>query len=68
VRAKFLLLALALLVVLGAAAALGGATKVTICHRTGGAAAVTLSVDESAVPAHLAHGDQAGACTISGSK
>jgi len=38
--------------------------KVTICHLPPGNPenAHTISVDESALPAHLAHGDSMGAC------
>lgn len=41
--------------------------KVTICHKTGptfgyGPDAVTITVGERAVPAHLAHGDTLGPC------
>jgi hypothetical protein len=42
-----------------------GARKVTICHLTGSKhhPAVTISVSQSAVAAHLRHGDHLGACT-----
>jgi hypothetical protein len=38
--------------------------KVLICHLTGESSpkAINISVDESSVPAHLAHGDHLGAC------
>jgi len=37
--------------------------KLTVCHVTGKSGKrVTISVDESAVHAHLAHGDTLGAC------
>ena len=34
-----------------------GAKKVTICHKTGNGSYVSLSVNQNAVAAHLAHGD-----------
>ena len=39
--------------------------KATICHIPPGnpANAQTISVNENAVPAHLAHGDHTGACS-----
>jgi hypothetical protein len=37
--------------------------KVTICHRTGSGKRVTITISESALPAHLAHGDTVGPCT-----
>jgi hypothetical protein len=42
----------------------GQASKVTICHIPPGNPdnAHTISVDDNAVPAHLAHGDTLGEC------
>jgi hypothetical protein len=42
-----------------------GARRVTICHLTGSRKhpAVTITVSQSAVAAHLRHGDHLGACT-----
>jgi hypothetical protein len=40
-----------------------GVQKVTLCHKNGNAC-VKLCVDESAVAAHLAHGDYLGNCTL----
>jgi hypothetical protein len=37
--------------------------KVTICHRTGSGKSHEITVSRNALPAHLAHGDRAGACT-----
>ena len=41
--------------------------KVTICHRTHGVSSFTITVAQSAVPAHLAHGDTLGGCPGEGS-
>jgi hypothetical protein len=44
----------------------GGANKVTICHHTqgkNGTKHVTITISESAWPAHQGHGDTRGACT-----
>ena len=62
-----------LLVCFGAIGGLGFATgsasaqeyqydKVTICHRTGSGSSHEITVSRNALPAHLAHGDTAGAC------
>ena len=40
----------------------GGHTPVTICHKPDGANPHTITVDDNAVPAHLAHGDTIGEC------
>ena len=42
-----------------------GARRVTICHITGSKKhpAVTITVSQSAVAAHIRHGDHLGACT-----
>lgn len=37
-------------------------TPVTICHKPGTPAEHTITVDDNALPAHLAHGDYIGAC------
>jgi hypothetical protein len=39
-----------------------GGQKVLICHKPGKKGGNTISVDSSAVPAHLGHGDKLGAC------
>lgn len=39
-----------------------GENKVVICHKEPQKQDITISVDESAVDAHLAHGDSRGAC------
>ena len=36
--------------------------KVTICHVRGNGRRVTITISESALPAHLRHGDSLGAC------
>jgi hypothetical protein len=41
---------------------LHAAEEVLICHKPGRKAGLTLSVPESALIAHLAHGDTRGAC------
>ena len=47
----------------------GGTTddgaKVTLCHKPGPNGGTTITVGESAVPTHLAHGDTVGACAES---
>lgn len=40
----------------------GGHTPVVICHKPGTPAQQELTVDDDAVPAHLAHGDTLGPC------
>jgi hypothetical protein len=40
----------------------GGHVPVTLCHKPGTPAEHTITVDESAVAAHLAHGDYLGPC------
>jgi hypothetical protein len=42
----------------------GGQEKVTICHKPGTPDEATLRVGAPAVPAHLAHGDSLGPCTV----
>jgi hypothetical protein len=39
-----------------------GRQKVAVCHVTGNGSSHTINIAEPAVPAHLAHGDTAGAC------
>ena len=41
--------------------------KVTICHKPDGFSGFTITVAQSAVPAHLAHGDTLGGCPGEGS-
>ena len=53
---RLLILWLALLI-LGSASASAASNKVTVCHVPGSGDVHTLSVSESAVPAHLGHGD-----------
>lgn len=36
--------------------------KITICHHAGPTKRVTITISESALPAHLAHGDTVGPC------
>ena len=40
----------------------GPHTPVTICHKPGTPAEMTLVVDDDAVPGHLGHGDTLGPC------
>ncbi len=40
-----------------------GGTKISICHQSGNGACTNMCVTESAVAAHLAHGDFVGSCT-----
>jgi len=44
-----------------------GENQVTICHHPPGnpTNVQTITVGQSAVPAHLAHGDTTGACAVS---
>jgi hypothetical protein len=42
----------------------GGHSPVTICHMPGTPAEHSLTVDDDAVPAHLAHGDYLGECAL----
>jgi hypothetical protein len=62
------LLTATVLGVIGAVAmvvpASGGQEKVTICHKPGTPDEATLSVGAPSVPAHLAHGDTLGPCTV----
>jgi hypothetical protein len=54
-----------------AAGQTGGSTregKVEICHNGPGAASQTITVAESALKAHLEHGDKIGACSNQGGK
>lgn len=41
--------------------------KVTICHKPGTSAERTGAIPQSALPAHIAHGDTLGECSIPGS-
>ena len=48
-----------------ASASIGYAhVQVEVCHRPGSPAEKSLTVDESAVPGHLGHGDYLGECTV----
>ena len=55
-----LLVSVAVSLTPGAAYASGD--KATICHKPGTSAEKTLEVSQSAVSAHLGHGDRTGAC------
>ena len=46
-------------------AGMAAADKVTICHKDPQGGANTITVAQSAVAAHMAHGDTMGACPIS---
>ena len=35
---------------------------VTICHRLGNGGSITITINDNALPAHIAHGDSMGAC------
>ncbi len=64
-RVRYLLiltLLMSLAVSLTPGAAYAGANKATVCHKPGTAAEKTLEVSQSAVSAHLGHGDHTGAC------
>jgi hypothetical protein len=67
-RRGALVLAVSILLALGFGAAyalsgaLNGHTPVVICHEPGTPAEHTITVDDDAVPAHIAHGDYLGRC------
>ena len=60
--AEFFVVVLAVMAIVSAVSA--EQTKVTICHK----GKTTITVAESAVAAHIAHGDAMGACVASPSK
>src|SRR5262249_62201547 len=40
--------------------------KTTLCHHANDNSQITITVADSAVPAHMAHGDTGGACVCTG--
>src|SRR5262252_6623257 len=46
--------------------ATAASAKTTICHHADNNTQVTITVADSALPAHMAHGDTGGACVCSG--
>ncbi len=64
-RVRYLLiltLLMSLAVSLTPSVTYAGANKATVCHKPGTPAEKTLEVSQSAVNAHLGHGDYTGAC------
>lgn len=63
---KFIVLSLftafALILPLGIVRAEGDGNKVLICHKEPQKQDISISIDDSALDAHLAHGDTRGAC------
>lgn len=58
-----LLVALAIMLTLSVGVSFAGQSKVTVCHKPGTPAEMTLEIAAPAEAAHLAHGDTQGECT-----